>query len=103
MPRDLDLTSLYNAPINLWVEDPLVREYLSRLWNDPGIKFLIAGGNEGVRSIVKDAEDHGYPNIFGLIDRDYRATNRADWQNRSRDFSSDSDGASKDKYHPRLY
>ena len=61
MPRDVARAGLYRGSINLWVEDGLSREYLSTLWNDPGVAFFVGGGNEGVRAIVKDAEDAKFP------------------------------------------
>ena len=70
---------LYRGSINLWVEDALTREYLSTLWNDPSVFFLVGGGNEGVRAIVKDAEEAGFANVFGLTDRDFRPTNTSAW------------------------
>ena len=44
MPRDVARDALYSGRINLWVEDNLTRAYLSALWNDPEIKFLVGGG-----------------------------------------------------------
>ncbi len=79
MPSDVGREALYNGPINLWVEDPLTRAYLDALWDDPAVKFLIGGGHDGVRAIIRDAEDAGFRNVFGLIDRDYHRSNRVDW------------------------
>ncbi len=80
MARDVARAALYRGIINLWVEDELTREYLSAVWNSPpDVFFLIGGGNEGVIAVLKDAELAGYPNVFGIIDRDFRPTNRADW------------------------
>jgi hypothetical protein len=59
MPRDVAQAGLYRGSINLWVEDALTREYLSTLWNDSSVLFLVGGGNEGVQAIVKDAEAAG--------------------------------------------
>ena len=62
MPRDVARAALYRGTINLWVEDELSREYLSALWKSPpDIFFLIAGGNEGVGAVVKDAETAAFP------------------------------------------
>ena len=49
--------ALYNrAPIMLWVEDTLTRDYLKEVWaNDPRVGFLIGGGKAAVRAIVEDA------------------------------------------------
>uniref|UniRef100_UPI0013EA21D6 DUF4435 domain-containing protein n=1 Tax=Aquisphaera insulae TaxID=2712864 RepID=UPI0013EA21D6 len=87
MPRDVARAGLYRGKINLWVEDALTREYLSAVWKaDPDVHFLIGGGNEGVRAIIKDAEDAGFVNVFGVTDRDFRPTNRDDWKNPSKTF-----------------
>lgn len=87
MPRDVARASLYRGMINLWVEDELTRAYLSVVWNDdPAVAFFIAGGNEGVHAIVKDAENAGLPNVFGLIDRDFRPTNRDHWLTPGKSF-----------------
>ena len=86
MPRDVARASLYRGLINLWVEDELTRAYLAELWNDPEIAYFIGGGNEGVQAIVHDAERSGYPNVFAIIDRDYRPTNRDVWTNPAKTF-----------------
>ncbi len=79
MPHDVARDALYNGQINIWVEDEVTRAYLSALWDTPAVAFFIGGGNEGVRAIVKDAEESGFTNVFALIDRDFRRTNRPDW------------------------
>jgi len=80
MPRDVSRGDFYRPDLlNLWVEDPLTRSYLSTLWGDPKIKFLVGGGNDGVEALVRAAENEGYPNVFGVVDRDFRASNQADW------------------------
>jgi hypothetical protein len=80
MPREVARAALYRGIINLWVEDELTREYLSAVWNHPPDVFvLIGGGNEGVSAVVKDAESSDFPNVFGLVDRDFRPTNRDRW------------------------
>ena len=86
MPRDVARAGLYRGSINLWVEDALTREYLSTLWNDPSVFFLVGGGNEGVRAIVKDADEVGFANVFGLTDRDFRPTNKPGWNDPNRTF-----------------
>jgi hypothetical protein len=87
MTWDVARASLYRGVINLWVEDRLGREYLSSLWaNDPGIAFFVAGGNEGVRAVVADAEKAGFPNVFGVIDRDFRPTNQPHWFSPQKNF-----------------
>ena len=88
MPRDVARAALYRGIINLWVEDELTREYLSAVWNDPtAVFFPIGGGNEGVGAVVKDAESAGFPNVFGLIDRDFRpTTNRSHWSSPVKTF-----------------
>jgi hypothetical protein len=84
--RDVARASLYRAQINLWVEDDVTRTYLSEVWNNPAVAFLIGGGHEGVQAIVKDAEAFGFANVFALIDRDFRQSNRTDWVAPSRTF-----------------
>jgi hypothetical protein len=86
MPRDVARAGLYRGSINLWVEDRLSREYLSTLWNDPDVAFFVGGGNEGVRAIVRDAEDAGFTNVFAVTDRDFRPTNRASWDDPAKTF-----------------
>lgn len=86
MPKDIEVSSLYNGKINLWVEDSLTREYLDGVWQDTSIKYLIAGGHEGIRSVVKDAEEAKYRNVFGLTDRDFRPSNHPDWSNPTKTF-----------------
>ncbi len=86
--RAIDISTLYSAPIVLWVEDELSRDYLSHLWqNDPLVKFCIAGGNENIPAVVNDARVHGYRHVFGIRDRDFGATNRNRWSNLRRDTS----------------
>jgi hypothetical protein len=77
--RDVARASLYGAPINLWVEDEVTRAYLDAVWNNPSVRFLIGGGSDGVQAIVKDAEQAGLPNVFAVIDRDFRQTNKPRW------------------------
>jgi hypothetical protein len=84
--RSVARASLYRAPINLWVEDELTRAYLDAVGNSPVIAYLIAGGNEGVQAIVSDAEKAGFPNVFGLIDRDFRQSNKPSWMDRNKTF-----------------
>jgi len=86
MPRDASRASLYRGKINLWVEDETTRSYLAALWTDPDILFLIGGGNDGVKAIVKDAERAGFQNVFGVVDRDLRASNRDGWAEASRNI-----------------
>lgn len=86
MPRDVARDALYNGQINLWVEDDLTRAYLGALWNDSAVKFLIGGGRDGVGAILRDAEDAGYTNVFGLTDRDVRPANVSGWTNQAKTF-----------------
>jgi hypothetical protein len=87
MQADLSIESLYSAPINIWVEDELIKEYLITVWkNDPRLKFLIAGGIEGVRSIIKDAEINSFINVFGVVDRDFGDHNSQEWFNPKKTF-----------------
>jgi len=86
MARDVARDTLYRAPINLWVEDRLTLEYLSRIWNDPGIAYFVGGGNDGVRALADDAADDGFSNVFGLTDRDFRPSNKSEWANPRKTF-----------------
>lgn len=89
MQADLSIESLYSAPINIWVEDELTKEYLITVWkNDPRLKFLIAGGIEGVRSIIKDAEVNSFINVFGVVDSDFGDHNSQEWFNSNKTFRS---------------
>ena len=86
--RAIDISTLYSAPIILWVEDELSRDYLSHLWqNDPLVDFCIAGGNENIHAVVRDARVQGYRHVFGIRDRDFGATNRNRWSDLQRDIS----------------
>jgi hypothetical protein len=76
-----DLTALYNRPIILWVEDIVTSTYLGECWNDSDIAFRIAGGHEGVRTVVRSAQSDGYHHVFGFVDRDFGYTNRPQWPN----------------------
>lgn len=71
------------ARIVLWVEDPLTKEYLHRVWQNDVKLFdiRVGGGNEGIRATVHDQRARGATNVFGLIDRDFGNSNRAQWLN----------------------
>ncbi len=80
MTATADLPGFYRGAINLWVEDPLVRDYLREAWaGDPAVVFYVGGGREGVLAIVKEAEEAGLRNVFAYVDRDLYETNRPDW------------------------
>jgi hypothetical protein len=49
---------------------------------------LIAGGNEGVGAILRDAERAGYTNVFGVIDRDFGSSDKVSWSEKSKTFRS---------------
>ena len=83
----LDLSIPSGATLVLWVEDPLTRDYLRAIWGNPtDVAFRLGGGNEGVRAIVKAFEEEGHPNVFGVTDRDFRPSNRAEWTNPAKTF-----------------
>ena len=86
MPRDVARNALYNGQINLWVEDDLTRAYLSALWDDSAVKFLVGGGHDGVNAILRDAELAKFANVFGISDRDFRPSNRTNWTNPAKTF-----------------
>jgi len=74
-----DLAALYNRPIILWVEDLVTSTYLGECWNDLDIAFRIAGGHEGIRTVVRSAQADGYNHVFGFVDRDFGYSNRPRW------------------------
>jgi hypothetical protein len=84
--RDVARASLYRASINIWVEDEVTRSYLSAVWNNATVSFLIGGGQEGVQAIVRDAEDSSFTNVFAVIDRDFRQSNRQHWLDPGKTF-----------------
>lgn len=87
MPIDLSIPA--TARITLFVEDPLTRDYLRRVWDTPiDVEFRLGGGNDGVRAIVKTFEQEGHPNVFGVTDRDFRPSNQAEWVNPTKQFRS---------------
>ena len=74
------ISTLYSAPIVLWVEDEITRDYLSEVWQgNPLVKFCIAGGSENIKGVVHDARSSGFVHVFGLIDRDFGDSNRDRW------------------------
>jgi hypothetical protein len=81
------LPALYSAPLILWVEDPVVRDYLSSVWGDSDLRFLIAGGNAGISPVVRSARQEGHTHVYGLVDRDFRTSNRPNWLNPASDFT----------------
>jgi hypothetical protein len=85
MSTDLPVPS--GAAIMLWVEDPLTRDYLGAVWGNPTwIAFRVAGGNDGVRALVRSFEEQGHPNVFGLVDRDFQSSNNDNWINPAKRF-----------------
>ncbi len=81
MPLSIELVKLYRRPANLWVEDALSSEYLNEVWREPRALFLIAGATDSVQPVVKDAVRRGANSVFGVIDRDFEATNFPRWAN----------------------
>ena len=67
----------------MWVEDNVTKEYLQRIWQPDDQLFLIAvaEGVESVRATVHNLRTNGYSNVFGLIDRDFRSSNRSKCEN----------------------
>lgn len=80
-PQPTDLAMFYGrAPIILWVEDRLTREYLGELWGNPtDVAFYVAGGESGVRSMVADATGGGFRHVSGIVDREFRDSNIDRW------------------------
>jgi hypothetical protein len=88
MSRDVSPPDFYRGKINLWVEDKATKSYLDTIWGGTDVLCLIAGGNEGVRAVAKEAEEAGYANVFGLIDRDFRASNKSAWFDPNKTFKT---------------
>jgi hypothetical protein len=87
MTATLDVPALYSTGINLWVEDSLSRDYLAEVLFSLPIKFLVAGGRDGVSALCKQASLNRFLGVFGIVDRDFGSTNYADWQNPSKGFN----------------
>lgn len=77
------LNALYSAaPIVLWVEDAVTRDYLKKGWGDPSeIEFLVAGGNEAIPPTVQAAVREGITHVYGVVDRDFSNSNISGWSN----------------------
>lgn len=87
MTSEIDIPSLYRGRvINLWVEDAVVAAYLREVWSDPEIHILIGGGLSAVDAMSKHAVENRYPNVFGLVDRDFGVTNHSDWMTPEKTF-----------------
>ena len=87
MSLAVSISAIYRPDrIHLWVEDPVTREYLGSCWNDADVVFHIAGGNQGVEAILKDAQDQGFTSVFGFVDQDFGPTNRSEWLNPVKTF-----------------
>ncbi len=56
-----------------------MRDYLGAAWEDPAIRFLISGGNSRIAPVVESARQEGHRHVFGLVDRDFRRSNRDRW------------------------
>lgn len=76
---------LSSRHIVLWVEDTLTREYLRRVWQPDDLLFqiLIAGSIDNVTAAVRDLQENGYGHVFGFTDRDFRSSNRSQWNDPS--------------------
>lgn len=75
------LASVYaSAKIVLWVEDPLTRTYLNRIWGDPPeIALAVAWKGTAIAPLIESAIRDGVTNVYGLIDRDFATSNFASW------------------------
>ena len=78
--------SVTQGRITLWVEDALTKAYLSTAWapEDTLFDISMAGSHHTVIGLVHDARLKGIASTFGLVDRDFRSTNRPNWANTSR-------------------
>ena len=85
MPLDLSIPA--TGTLMLFVEDAVTRDYLRTVREEPiDVVFRLGGGNDGVQAIVKAFEEEGHPNVFGLIDRDFRPSNRERWLDSAKTF-----------------
>ncbi len=85
MPISLSIST--TTPLMVVVEDILTRDYLRALWGSPiDADFHVGGGNEGVKSIVDLCHKEGYPNVVGVLDRDYSPTSVPGWFDQSKTF-----------------
>jgi len=71
------------APVVLWVEDGLTGEYLLKLWQTHAKLFdvRVGGTCETIRAAVHDERTADNRRVFGVIDRDFRPSNHAQWAN----------------------
>lgn len=72
-------TMYASAKAILWVEDVQTQRYLTRVWNQPeDVQLYVSGNNEAVKAVVT-AAGRSYPHVFGLVDRDFGKSNKAEW------------------------
>jgi hypothetical protein len=87
MPLDFSISP--TAAINLWVEDVLTRDYLRALWETPiSVAFRLGGGNDGVDAIVKAFAEDGHQNVFGVVDRDFRLSQKDTWLDPNKNYKT---------------
>lgn len=67
------------AKVVVWVEDSLTEAYLSKLWQDPGVRLFVAGSAPTVEAAASDARKAGLKFVFGVRDRDFGKTNFSSW------------------------
>lgn len=78
-PRQIP-KSYYPAPINIWVEDVLTKDYLTAVWDRTDqVAFFIAEGHGAIPPVVNDAREMGFMNVFGVRDRDFTTSNFSRW------------------------
>src|SRR5258708_2603695 len=84
-----DESSYYTAAsLVIWVEDEVTRSYLYAVWeDDASIAIRIAGSKNAVLGIVRDARTQEHRHVFGLVDRDFQRSNKADWFDLAKDIS----------------
>lgn len=72
---------LYATPIVLWVEDVQTQQYLIEAWQQSSaiLRIHVAGSNQSVQALTESAVKAGRKNVFGLVDRDFGNSNKADW------------------------
>ena len=86
MTKPIDLLKPYTPRITAWVEDALASEYLCDCWNVSTISCRPGGSCESIAVMVHDAATRHEANVFGVVDRDFRESNAAQWTDLTQDI-----------------
>lgn len=65
--------------VTVLVEDRLTEVMLTKLFLDPRLRFVVAGGKAAVKILLSHAEPFQGPSVFGIIDQDFEEHNQGDW------------------------